>query len=115
MSNLMGGSPLTIPCTLVKNGIGIDIDILADTGANGFAFIDTALASQLCESLGLQLTPLACTIRAKGYDGQSGQVASYYLTLNLIVEGYRQYNIPFIILDLRAYKVILGRMWFKYF
>ena len=39
----MGGSPLTVPCTLAKNGIGIDLDILADTRANGFAFINTTL------------------------------------------------------------------------
>jgi len=58
----MGGSPLTVPCTLAKNGIGITLDILADTGANGFAFIDVTLADQLCEGLGLQLTTLPCTI-----------------------------------------------------
>ena len=40
----MGGSPLTVPCTLAKNGIGIDLNILADTRANGFAFIDATLA-----------------------------------------------------------------------
>jgi RNase H-like domain found in reverse transcriptase/Reverse transcriptase (RNA-dependent DNA polymerase)/Integrase zinc binding domain len=111
----MGGSPLTVPCTLIKNGIGIDIDILADTGANGFAFIDTTLANQLCEGLGLKLTPLVRTIRAKGYDGRNGQAASHYLNIHLIVEGRRQYNIPFIVLNLGAHEVILGRMWFEYF
>ena len=111
----MGGSPLTIPCTLVKNGIGVDLDILADTGANGFAFIDTTLAGQLCKGLGFKLTPLARKIQAKGYDGQSGQAASHYLTANLIVEGRRQYNIPFIVLDLGVHEVILGRKWFEYF
>jgi predicted aspartyl protease len=40
----MGGSPLTVSCTLVKNGIGIDLDVLVDTGVNGFAFIDSTLA-----------------------------------------------------------------------
>src|SRR5208282_4674547 len=111
----MGGSPLTVPCTLAKNGIGIDLDILADTGANGFAFIDATLADQLCECLGSQLTALPRTIQAKGYDGQKGQVASHCLTLNLILEGRRQYNIPFIVLKLGAHEVILGRMWFEYF
>ena len=111
----MGGSPLTVPCTLTKNGIGIDIDILADTGANGFAFIDTTLANQLCEGLGLKLTPLARTIRAKGYNGCNGQAASHYLNINLIVEGRHQYNIPFIVLNLGAHEVILGHMWFEYF
>jgi hypothetical protein len=36
----MRGSPLIVLCTLAKNGIGIDLNILADTTANGFAFID---------------------------------------------------------------------------
>jgi hypothetical protein len=111
----MGGSPLTVLCTLAKNGIGIDLDILADTRANGFAFIDATLAEQLCESLGLQLTALPRTIQAKGYDGQKGQIASHCLTLNLILEGRRQYNIPFIVLKLGAHEAILGRKWFKYF
>ena len=62
LSNLIEGSPFTVLCTLAKNGIGIDLDILADTGANKFAFIDTTLADQLCKSLGLQLTALPCTI-----------------------------------------------------
>jgi hypothetical protein len=40
----MGGSPLTVLCTLAKNGIRVDLDILADTRANGFAFINAILA-----------------------------------------------------------------------
>jgi hypothetical protein len=39
----MGGSPFIVPCTLAKNGIGIDLDILVDTRVNGFAFIDATL------------------------------------------------------------------------
>jgi len=42
--NLIRGSPLTVPCTLAKNKIRINLDILADTRANGFAFINTTLA-----------------------------------------------------------------------
>ena len=58
---------------------------------------------------------LPCTIQAKGYNRQKGQVASYCLTLNLIIEGHWQYNILFIVLKLGAYKAILGYKWFKYF
>jgi hypothetical protein len=54
----MGGSPLIVLCTLAKNGIGINLDILVDTRANGFAFIDITLIDQLCEGLDLQLTTL---------------------------------------------------------
>ena len=63
----------------------------------------------------MQLTALPRTIQAKGYDGQKGQVASHCLTLNLILEGRRQYNIPFIVLKLGAHEAILGRKWFEYF
>ena len=43
LSSLIGGSPLIVLYTLAKNGIGIDLDILVDTRANGFAFINTTL------------------------------------------------------------------------
>jgi hypothetical protein len=111
----MGGLPLTVPCTLAKNGIGLDLDILADTGANGFAFMDTVLADQICSSFNLQLRPLNQKIQAKGYDGRAGQVASYYLSMNLIVDNRKQYNLPFIILNLGTHDAILGRKWFEYF
>jgi predicted aspartyl protease len=53
LTNLIGGLPLTVSCTLVKNGIGIDLNVLIDTGANGFVFIDLTLTDQLCKGLGL--------------------------------------------------------------
>ena len=87
MSNLIEGSLLTVLYTLAKNGIGINLNILADTRANGFVFIDATLADQLCTSLGLQLTALPYTIQAKGYNRRKGQVASYCLTINLLLEG----------------------------
>jgi hypothetical protein len=31
-------------CTLLRNGIGIDLSALADSGANGMTFIDTKCA-----------------------------------------------------------------------
>ena len=45
LSNLIKGLPFTVLCTLVKNRIRIDINILADTKANRVAFIDIALAN----------------------------------------------------------------------
>ena len=53
LSNLIKGSLFTVLCTLTKNEIGIDLDILVDTRANGFVFIDTTLADQLCKGLNL--------------------------------------------------------------
>ena len=53
LSNLIKGSSLTVLCTLAKNRIEVDFNILADTRANRFVFINTTFADQLCKGLGL--------------------------------------------------------------
>ena len=45
LSNLISSSPFTVPTTLVKNRIKVDLNVLANIEANSFAFINTALAS----------------------------------------------------------------------
>jgi hypothetical protein len=40
LSNLIRGSPLIVLCTLAKNRIGINFDILVNTKANRFVFIN---------------------------------------------------------------------------
>jgi hypothetical protein len=111
----MGGSPLTTPVTLVKNGIGIMTHVLADTGANGFAFIDSQFAAQLCARLKIKGNPLPKAIPANGYDGTSPQNVTSYVKLSMHIDGRRQWNLPFICLNLGEHKVILGRKWFEYF
>ena len=108
MLNLIGGLLLIVLYTLVKNRIEINLNILADTRANRFVFINTTFVDNLYKGLSLQRTPLGYIIKAKGYNRQSRQVASYYITMNLIIEGCRQYNIPFIILNLGVHEAILG-------
>ena len=87
LTTLIGGLLLIVLYTLVKNRIGVDFNILIDTRANGFVFIDTHLTDRLCKGLDLTLTPLHCTITVKGYDGRKGPTVTYYLTINLIVDG----------------------------
>jgi len=70
LSQLMGGRHFTIPCTISRNGYGIDLHALADTGANGFAFIDTACAIDTAKFLNLEATPLKEPIAVKGFDGK---------------------------------------------
>jgi len=40
---------------------------------------------------------------------------TYYLTLHLSINGRRQTNIPFCILDLGNHDIILGLKWIDYF
>src|SRR5208282_4967836 len=115
LSQLMGGKHFTIPCTISHNGYGIDLHALADTGANGFAFIDTACAIDVAKFLNIKATRLEEPIAVKGFDGKRGHAVSHILTLHLSIDGRRQTNIPFCILDLGNHDIILGLKWMDYF
>jgi predicted aspartyl protease len=111
----MGGRHFTVPCTLSKNGYGITLSALVDSGANGFAFMDTACANDISTFLNLKPQPLIQSIIPKGFDGQPGKAVTHILTLHLSLDGQRQEDIPFIILDLGNHNVILGLKWMAYF
>jgi hypothetical protein len=51
--NLIKGSSLIVLYTLAKNKIRIDFNILINTKANRFVFINLTLADQLYKELGL--------------------------------------------------------------
>lgn len=111
----MGGKHLTIACKISKNGYGVTSQALIDSGANGFVFINTLCAVDIARYLGLKAQRLPRTIAVKGYDGQSRNSASHYLRLHLTIDGRRQYNVPFLILDLGSHDIILGRKWLAQF
>ena len=111
----MGGPHLTIPCTLSYNGYAVQLPALADSGANGFSFINTPCAVSIAKFLNLKARRLPQPIHVKGYNGQVGSTITHLLKLHLTVDGRRQYNIPLLILDLGSHDLILGRKWFAYF
>jgi Aspartyl protease len=115
LSQLMGGRHFTIPCTISHNGYRIDLHALADTGANGFAFIDTACAIDTAKFLNIKATKLKEPIAVKGFDGKQGYAVTHFLTLHLSIDGQRQTNIPFCILDLGNHDIILRLKWIDYF
>ena len=43
LTKLIGGPPLIVLCTLAKNRIGVNFNILVDTRVNRFTFIDIDL------------------------------------------------------------------------
>jgi hypothetical protein len=81
---------------------------LADSGANGFVFIDTAYAVDIAKFLNLKAQRLSSSIKVKGYDGKASNSVTYILRLHLTIDGRRQYNLPLLILDLGSYNLILG-------
>ena len=111
----MGSKHFTVPCILSYNGYGINSNTLVDTGANGFSFIDTSFAIDAMKFLNIKPQPLVRPIPIKGYDGKHKSSASHFLVVHLTVDGRRQENIPFIILDLGQHDVILGLKWMAHF
>jgi predicted aspartyl protease len=83
LSQLVGGESLTIPYTISKNGLGIKIRTLIDTGANGYIFINSELAQKASRFLGVPIQRLKVPYRVKGFDGQPSNPIEYYLEINL--------------------------------
>jgi transposase InsO family protein len=111
----MGGRHFTLPCTVSKNGFCVPLTALADSGANGFTFINTACAIDIAKFFNLKAQPLVRPIHTKGFDGRPGKPVTHILTLHLSLDGQRQENIPFLILDLGTHDLILGLKWMSYF
>jgi hypothetical protein len=111
----MGGRHFIVPCTLLKNGYGITLSALVDSGANGFAFMDTTYANDISTFLNLKPEPLVRPIIPKGFNRQLGKAVTHILTLHLSIDGQCQEDIPFMILDLGNHNIILGLKWMSYF
>jgi hypothetical protein len=116
LSQLMGGEAFTVLCSLTHNGTYVDrISALPDSGANGFAFIDTDCAKDVMKFTGCKATSLDRPIVAKGYNGVRGNPITHYLLIDLVIDGRRLVEIPFLILDLGNHDIILGAKWMAYF
>jgi hypothetical protein len=99
----------------LHNGYRINLYALANTRANGFAFIDTACAINTAKFLNIKATKLKEPIAVKGFNSKQGYTVTYFLTLHLSINKQQQTNIPFCILDLGNYDIILRLKWIDYF
>jgi hypothetical protein len=111
----MGGTHLTVSCTLNNNRYGVVTCALIDSRANGFVFIDTQYTVDIARFLGLKTRRLPRSVPVKGYNSKEGQPITHYLQLHLTVDRRQQYNLPLLILDLGSHDIILGRKWLAYF
>jgi hypothetical protein len=115
LTQLIGGKHFTVPCTLSFNGYGVKTLALADSGANGFLFIDTKCAHDLSKYLNLEYEILKTPCPVKGYDGKPGTPVTKVVYLHLSIDGHRQQRVPMLVLDLGNHDLILGRKWFETF
>jgi len=116
VEKLIGGRAFTVSCNLSSNGKTVtQLFALPDTGANGFAFMDTRCAVTTAKFLGLPFERLKKPIAIKGYDGHRGKAVTHYLRCTLAIDNRRLVRVPFLVLDLGNHDLILGALWFAHF
>jgi hypothetical protein len=111
----MSGSSYTLQTQINIKGYTFHTLALGDTGANGFLFINSELATLLIRYCGARSKPLPCAISVTGYNGQGKSSISHYVRLTLQIDNRRFVRMPFCIAPLGNHDVIIGRKWFEYF
>ena len=109
LSWLVGGKSCIILYTLFCNGYQVLISVLANSKANAFILIDSRCAVKLADFLNALLKKLFKPIPIHGYNGLIGQPITSILQIHLQINGQRQYNIPFFIIDFGSHDMILKR------
>ena len=97
------------------NGLGVQTKSLADTGANCYLVINKPFAKRLSKALQSPLRKLPYSVPIRGFQQNIQSHVSEYIRLHLTVEGRRIYNCPFVLLDLGAQDVIIGKKLFSRF
>jgi len=65
----MGRKHFTVLYTVSQNGYRVNITALINTGANGFAFINTTYTNNVAKFLNVNATQLEKPVQVKGYNG----------------------------------------------
>ena len=111
----MGGNLYTLPTQLNIKGYTFHTRALGDTGANGFLFINTELATLFIRHYSACSKPLFYAVLVTGYNSQESFKITYYIRLTLQINNRRFVRMLFCITPLGTYNVIIGRKWFAYF
>ncbi|QSZ28608.1 hypothetical protein DSL72_003107 [Monilinia vaccinii-corymbosi] len=111
LTKLIGSQAMTLPCILSKNGYSFRSSALLDSGANGYAFIDTTLLTLLFHLFKPRYQLLENSIGVKGYNSAQGRAITHYTFLNLLIDSRKQSFVPFLITDLGFYSIILNKSW----
>ena len=70
------------------NGRTVDVSCLADTGADGYIFLDHDLAITMTKGLGLRTIRLPRECPITGFDGSLAEPISHAVKLTLIIDGH---------------------------
>ena len=106
---------LTFRARVAINGRTVDVSCLADTGADGYIFVDHDLVSAMIRGLGLRTIRLLRECPVTGFNGALGEPITHAVKLTLMIDGHVQQQQPMLVTELGNNDLILGRMWFEAF
>ena len=112
---MFGGKHFRVPTVLCSKGYGVSLQSLVDTGAQGFLFLNSAIARTISSSLQVPIRRLPFKITVKGFQDQVQTRVNQYIRLHLSVDGRKIYNCPFVIMDLGSQDCIIGIKWLRRF
>ena len=87
LSKLLGGQGFHVNSQLAYNGLSFTVNTLADTGANGYLFIDTKKAIELARFYNIPTEPLRQPVKTRGFNSSDRPQITHAIKLHLIVGG----------------------------
>ena len=115
LSNLLGGAHFRNSLVLCSKGYGVKLHSLIDTGAQGFLFLNSRVASSLSKSLHVPIQKLPYRIMVKGFSDRIRTPVDRYIRLHMKIDGRVFRNCPFVVMDLGSQDCIIGLKWLKRF
>jgi hypothetical protein len=70
---------LTVSYIIAHNRYAVKLNALADSGANGFVFINTLYLINIAKFLNVKAQRLSCLINVKGYNKKAGSAITHIL------------------------------------
>jgi hypothetical protein len=97
LSQLVGGSSLTMPCTISKNRLKIKTHTLINTEANGYIFIDYKLAEKASQFLDVLIQTLPVFYNIRAFNGKKASLITQYIKMNLHIDSRKQSKQPMLL------------------
>ena len=113
LSKLLGRQGFHVDSQLAYNGLSFPMTTLADTGANGYLFMNTKKAIELARFYNIHTEQLKQPAKTKGFCRSEGPQITHTIKMHFIVGGRQFLDQPFLILNLGQHDVIIGQQWFK--
>jgi len=112
LCQFMGGTGFRVSGSISTNQIALRVTTLADTGANGYVFCDTAKALEAIKYCGAKTKRLSSPIPVIDYAGRPGEDITHGIKLDLTLDGVMYPKTFMLITDCGSHDLLVGFHFF---